>query len=275
MKRTFNVAALSDTGSVRSVNQDSLLVKIGEFQGNEFGLFAVADGLGGLAAGEVASSMVVDELKLWWETQLGDIFCCNKELAIDNIDNRLNILIQKVNKAIYEFGRNTGGKSATTLSMLFIYDSRYILKHIGDCRVYAIESQIRQLTEDHSWMANQVRHGLISPEESRKHIRAGVLTRCVGACETVDIFSSRGNLSDAEVLVLCSDGFYRMLDENEMENEIKVCIKGRGLSIQDAAERLMEKVKARGAIDNVSVIILCQEQEDGNNGIISRIRRLF
>lgn len=257
IKRSFDIGALTDIGNVKRTNQDNVLVKVGDGSSGEFGLFIVADGMGGLAAGEVASRIIVDEFSQWWDQRLSIILYEDENADFNLISSELNTLITDINKKIIDFGISINEKVGSTLSMLFIYGDKYLIKHIGDSRVYMINNSMIKLTEDHSWVAQQVREGKMTREEAKNHPKRNILTRCIGVMDNIEIFESIGDISPGDDFLLCSDGFYNFLDEDEVYNFV-VSYKNEDEDIQKGIVSLLERVKQRGAHDNISVIVVCQ-----------------
>ena len=272
-KRGFCIGALTDVGNVKKVNQDGILVKVGGGTQGEFGLFVVADGMGGLAAGERASNIIVEGLDYWWKNNLSLILCKNENVELSVIDQELNSVIKEINKRIIDFGFSINEKVGSTLSVLFIYGNTYIIKHIGDSRIYLLNDSVRKLTEDHSWVAQQVQEGKISPEEAKSHPKRNVLTRCAGVIADIKIFELSGEIRPSDDFLLCSDGFYNFLDEEEIFNSISGC-KKQDKDIQESLIELLEKVKSRGAHDNVSAIVICQYFDSYVNNVFG-IKKLM
>lgn len=267
-KRRFSVGALSDIGYVRKTNQDRILIKIGEEELGEFGVFVVADGMGGLKAGEIASEIVVKEFKYWWDNELTLTIKEMKKIDLDTISVELNRLIFNINKKIIEFGRTIDDRAGTTLSMLLIYRNQYIIKHVGDSRIYKINNDITMLSKDDSWVAEQVRLGIMSVEEAENHPRKNVLMRCVGIKKELEIFGYKGEVFNDDIFLLCSDGFYNLLTKDEIFMSIK---QYKEKNIQKVLEKLMDIVRARGALDNASAILIYQNNEKKKRSFYQKI----
>ncbi|ADU74750.1 serine/threonine protein phosphatase PrpC [Acetivibrio thermocellus AD2] len=263
LKRSFAIGALTDIGNVKKTNEDNILVKVGDEKNGEFGLFLVADGMGGLAAGEVASGIIVNEFNLWWERQLPGILnqegntVLDTDTVLNAISWELDRLIQDINKKIIRFGLSINAKVGSTLTLLFIYQNKYLIKHVGDSRIYRINSSITKLTEDHSWVAQQVKEGKIKEEEAKYHPKRNILTRCLGVMENLEIFEACGDISDDDGFLVCSDGFHNYLDEHEIYCSLSSC-KKEDADVQKTLRELLEIVKLRGAADNISAVAVCQ-----------------
>lgn len=281
LKRSFAIGALTDIGNVKKTNQDNILVKVGDGKSGEFGFFLVADGMGGLTAGDVASWIIVNEFSSWWEHGLTDILHRGKNVDLDLISSELDRLIRDINQKVIYFGLSINARVGSTLTMLFIYQDKYLIKHIGDSRIYRINSSIAKLTEDHSWVAQQVREGKMKEEEAKNHPKRNILTRCIGVIEDIEIFQTCGDIAPDDGFLVCSDGFYNYLSDDEIYNSVCTC-KKEDADIQQSLGSLLERVKLRGARDNVSAIAVFQHlYRDCSNsmlsikGIISRIASNF
>lgn len=273
------IGALCDIGKVKKSNQDSILIKIGSESNNEFGLFVVADGLGGLAHGEQASLIAVEEFRRWWEEELSTLLYNNIDTGIETIDRQVDLLILKINEKILEYSGKINARVGTTLSMLFIFKDRYIIKHIGDSRIYIMNGcYIKQMTEDHSWVAQQVREGKLSSEAAKVHPKRHILEKCLGVSADISIFEYSDYVHQDDLFLLCSDGFYNHLKEDEIMEAIQEYLAKDDGEIQDVVKSLLDKIMDRGARDNISLIIVQQDYSEAEKEAVSLgevIKRLF
>ena len=222
-------------GLRRTVNEDSMLVR------TDRGLWAVADGMGGHDAGDVASAMVTDALlRLPIVYGLDDLV----ESAID--------ALKRVNHELISLAAS-GHESRTigsTIVGLAIADGQFRCFWAGDSRAYRIRGdQIIQLTRDHSLVQDLVNAGMLDPQEARNHPNANVITRAVGVVEELKIETANGDARSGDQFLLASDGLTRLVDDHELLTELT------SKRPADAAETLIETVLSRGAPDNVSIII--------------------
>lgn len=269
-KRIFSLGVLSDKGLVKESNQDGILIEIGEGRNGEFGLFAVADGMGGHAAGDVASEMAISGLRNWWCSMLPDIAAGDVELYSGGlISLSLEKAINNINAEIIGYGARIGERVGTTLSVLFIFEDLYWIEHVGDSRIYIVNKAVRQVTEDHSLVAGLVAGGFISRGEAAVHPKRNILTRCLGAKHRLELFESRGSLQKGDVFILCSDGFYVRLEEDEILSAVDKYQSGRH-RLQNIVDVLSGTVKARGEADNISAIFIA-EAADKNSSFIDRL----
>lgn len=242
IRRPIHWHSAQDTnvGMVREINEDSIL-SMPEAQ-----LWAVADGMGGYEAGNVASNMVVKSLDpITSKSSLNEMVNCVEDSLID------------VNHRILEYadimldGRTLG----STVVALIIQGHTGICLWAGDSRLYRYrKDQLVQLSRDHSQVEELVLQGFLSPEEAENHPDSNVITRAIGANADiyVDINVFTAQLGD--IFLLCSDGLYNMVTKEEITNTIA------SLQIDEAVAALMQQALARGANDNVSVILVKGEQ---------------
>jgi serine/threonine protein phosphatase PrpC len=229
-------ASRTDVGLKRKINEDSLLAA------PERNLWAVADGMGGHEAGEVASAMVVEALDRLPAT--GDL----DQLAANAVES-----LRDVNAGLIQLARakDSSRSIGTTVVGLALSGGSYRCFWAGDSRGYLLrDGMIRRLTRDHSLVQTLVDTGMLKPEEAERHENSNVITRAVGVSETLDVDIVSGDARAGDQFLLASDGLTRVVEDSEIAAEL-----GRG-DPADAAERLVQTVLARGAPDNVSVIVI-------------------
>ena len=210
------------------------------------GVFIVADGMGGHAAGEVASEMAVRIIA----RELGDISSGTDQEASD----RIRTSIIEANAAIFQRTLSEQDKRGmgTTATAMVILGGNYLIGQVGDSRAYVLrEGALLQLTKDHSYVQEQVDAGYLSPEEARTHPYSNVITRCVGANVDVtpDVYS--GALQTGDVYLLASDGLTGMIEDDDLGEIIM-----RIAAPQQLADDLVDEANRRGGLDNVTVIVI-------------------
>ncbi len=201
----FTCAARTDVGIVRSGNEDNYLMLA------DHGIFIVADGMGGHAAGEVASEMAVRITS----QAIGSV----RGLTDEEASERVRTAIRAANDAIFERTLSEQDKRGmgTTATVLVLLPGRYLIGQVGDSRAYLFrDGQFQQLTKDHSYVQEQVDAGLLTPDQARVHPYSNVITRCVGAGIDVvpDIYF--GTLDKGDILLLASDGLTGMLEDEQL-----------------------------------------------------------
>ncbi len=233
----WRYAAATDTGLVRRSNQDAIFV--------DSSLAIVADGMGGHAAGEVASAMTVDRV---YEGFLEDPTVEGLHRAIEsaNID-----VLREAQENPDHFGMGT-----TVLAVGLTRDSAGVTSptmfHVGDSRLYQLrDGALRQLSEDHSVAEEWVRMGRLTPDEALTHPRRHQLTRGVGVEDTINIDVMSIVAQPGDRLLLCSDGL-----SNEMSAETIAQLASAPVPLDDAVRQLIETAKQSGGRDNISAILL-------------------
>lgn len=216
------------------------------------GVFIVADGMGGHAAGEVASEMAVRIIS----KELGSL----RGLTDETVGERIRVAIRAANEAIFdrtlaEHDKRGMGTTVTTLTLL---PRRYLIGQVGDSRAYLLrDGQFLQLTKDHSYVQEQVDAGLLTPEQARVHPYSNVITRCVGASNEVVADVYFGSLRAGDVLLLASDGLTGMLEDEQL---IKI-LSSDGAP-QTWVDRMITEANRRGGLDNITAIIVRIEAAD-------------
>jgi len=247
---SIEAAGLTDVGLARKHNEDSLFIDV------DLGLFVVADGLGGHAAGEVASKIVVDQIAEFIDQT------ANSEITVpigfgDNLSlngNRLKAAIKISDRAITENivlypERDTMG---STVVACLIEGKRVAMAHVGDSRAYLLNKDgIRQLTKDHSWIAEQVENGILTAEEAKRHPFRNVITQALGNGSELEIDVQEFEMADSEAIMLCSDGLSGMVSDDQILN-----IFNQALNIENAVCKLVRKAIENGGEDNISVVII-------------------
>jgi protein phosphatase len=218
------------------------------------GVFIVADGMGGHAAGEVASEMAVRIIA----RELGDVSHTTNAEAADLIRHS----IVEANSAIFQRTLSEQDKRGmgTTATAMVVVGDKYLIGQVGDSRAYVLrDGALLQLTKDHSYVQEQVDAGYLSPEEARTHPYSNVITRCVGANVDVspDVYS--GTMQVGDVYLLASDGLTGMIEDDDLMEMMR-----KLRDPQQLADELVDEANRRGGLDNVTVIVV---RVDGNGSV--------
>jgi serine/threonine protein phosphatase PrpC len=236
------VAARSDVGMIRAGNEDNFHSKTDDTGG----IFIVADGMGGHAAGEVASEMAVEILR----DQLSALRDLHDRNAADKVMNALrgaNLAIY--NRTVTETDKQGMG---TTASVLIISGRRYLIGQVGDSRIYLMrEGALRQLTKDHSYVQEQVDAGFLTPEQARYHPYSNVITRCVGASDDVEPDTFAGETRDGDLFLVASDGLTGMVDDRRLQQLLL-----SRAEPQRIVDSLIAEANGRGGLDNITAILV-------------------
>jgi serine/threonine protein phosphatase PrpC len=240
----MKVAAKSDIGRVRINNEDCMLVDA------QLGLLIVADGMGGHAGGEVASALAVEAIAAYVQGHLtgpdADQTAALLQAAIRTADEAI-----WTNACAHRELRGMG----TTVVLALCQGEQVHIAHVGDSRAYLLhQGVLRQLTEDHSVVAQLIRAGQLTPRRARSHPLRHQITRSLGSGDAVAelhcVAWQRG-----DYLLLCSDGLTNMVEDRHLEELILQA----GADVQTACEALVARANANGGNDNISVILACKD----------------
>jgi serine/threonine protein phosphatase PrpC len=236
---------LSDVGRRRETNEDDFLIEPAR------GVYAVADGMGGHAAGEVASRMAIETLR--------------EVLAPGGADGRMTLeeAAESLRGAVIEANRricdsiriheDRRGMGTTVVAMIRSGDDA-IVGHVGDSRMYLLRgAELLRMTSDHSWVNEQVKLGLLNDDAAQRHPMRNIVTRALGSRPDVLVDLSTVEIKSGDVFLLCSDGLNTMLSDEEIRTELS-----RNRHDPEAAcQALVEAANRRGGEDNVTVVVTC------------------
>jgi PPM family protein phosphatase len=250
MKITYK--AVSDVGRKRKGNEDSLFVN------PEQHLFVVADGMGGHAAGEIASKVAVESINEFVCLTGGDEeitwpFGLDENISYDG--NRLKTAIRYANRKVLEATKEKSEYEgmATTVAAVLVDGDTANLGHVGDSRVYLVrDGEITQLTSDHSWVNEQIQSGVISPDQARTHPLRNVVTRALGGKPDLQVDMQQHKAKAGDILLLCSDGLTTMIPDEDI---VRVVREADG-DVEKAAQALVASANAKGGEDNITVLLI-------------------
>jgi protein phosphatase len=229
---------ITDMGLKRTNNEDAFVVR------PDLGFWAVADGMGGAAAGEVASRIFV-------ETAI-EVFASNspEETQMDRVKNAFTLANRRILDHVASHPDHAG--MGCTAEILAISGDDIFIGHIGDSRTYRLRNaELKQLSVDHSLVAEQIKQGLINEQDARSHAMRHVILRAVGAKETVELDLLKGKGLPGDIFLLCSDGLTDMVDDAAIRN----CLT-QGENLQALVDQLIELAKAAGGKDNITVVLV-------------------
>ncbi len=252
----FSCAARTDVGVVRSGNEDAYLMLA------ERGLFVVADGMGGHAAGEVASDMATRLVAEGYKPVRG--------MSDDELMAQMVAAIRAANAAIFERTLQEHDKRGmgTTATVLALLPRRYLIGQVGDSRAYVLRGGVMtQITKDHSYVQEQVDAGRLTPEEARVHPYANVITRCVGSSGDVVPDLYIGTLEAGDLVLLASDGLTGMVEDEDLQEILE-----KGSSLEERVDRLIEEANRRGGLDNITVILVQVDEVSQPTGEVPATR---
>jgi PPM family protein phosphatase len=240
----LTVAQRTDVGRKRQHNEDSvayIIPKDQQLLENKGALFIVADGMGGHAAGEVASEIAVDTVcTLYYQD------------ADTDISVSLRRAIHYANATIYQRATENAQHSGmgTTCVAAVLRGTTAYIANVGDSRAYLVrKGHVRQISQDHSWVAEQVRMGQMTAEEAQMHSMRNIITRSLGPFPEVEVDIFVEPVDEGDAFVLCSDGLCGMISDEEITNIVA------HFGPQESVYRLIEYANAQGGIDNITAIV--------------------
>jgi protein phosphatase len=228
--------ALSDKGKKRSANEDNYFIN------ENINFFMVADGMGGHAAGEVASQTAVDST-------------ANFDFDLSDPLASLKTLTFKINQEIIKKSQQKTNYQGmgTTFAAVIIKDHRLYFVNLGDSRIYLYNKSsqsLKKISQDHSLVADLLREGKITKEEAFNHPKKNIVTQALGLEDTLDLNKGQLEISADDYILLCTDGLTDMIREEKIENIFK-----ENLDLESAADELLQGALSNGGLDNVTLIV--------------------
>jgi protein phosphatase len=257
MKLVPRAGANSDVGQLRENNED----RVGIWARQGVVLALVADGMGGAAAGEEASRLVMEAVQADF---LGEARGSETlyDLPEDEVIEKLRLAVRRANRAVIHRAADHSEFQGmgTTLTLAFARDNRVIIAHVGDSRAYLVDGRegwINQITDDHSFVEALLASGHITPEQAAVHPMRNVLYRALGQLEETEPDFYTRNLTEGDRLILCSDGLTRHVTPPELASTAR-----QYENPETVAQKLIELANSRGGEDNISVIVIVMERAE-------------
>lgn len=242
----YVVSCGTDVGRVRSLNEDALLDR------GDIGLWVVADGMGGHAAGDFASQAIVDALGQVAPPSGGSSF-------LRDVEERIQVAHAALRRE--SLARGAGGIIGSTVVALLAWNRHYACIWAGDSRLYLLrDGALRRVSRDHSLVQDLVDAGELAPEQAESHPQANVVTRAVGAVEHLVLDKTHEQISVGDMFLLCSDGLTRHVSDQEIAAVLT------DETAPGVAQVLIDLALERGARDNVTTVVVRCELEDGDSG---------
>lgn len=271
LKGKFRCVGMTDTGQVREHNEDTIGTD------GDIGLVALADGMGGYKAGEVASGIAVRTVMglVREAVDREDLTRPDPDRGLSRPGILLRDAVQRANKLIYQTARtqaNCDGMGTTVVAGLF-FDDRLTVAHVGDSRLYRYRSgRLEQVTRDHSLLQELVDRGFYTPEEAQRAAQKNYVTRALGVEPAVDVDVTEVPVQKDDLYLLCSDGLSDMVEDDDIELTINTF----GANLETLAKQLVLLSNDAGGRDNVSVVLVrVLESFPARRGVIDRIVRMF
>jgi protein phosphatase len=266
MSGYLETVGMSDAGAVRQYNEDRIVVA------PDLGLMALADGMGGHRAGEVASQLAVEALVAHLKSRLPLLTAADRPSTPRML---LDESINQANRVVYEAGQRHVAHHGmgTTLAVALFHDNRVALGHLGDSRVYRLRGQVLELlTRDDSLLREEVDAGLIAADEAADSHNRSLITRALGGAARVRPHLREVDALPGDLFLLCSDGLNDLVGDDDIE----LILASLWVNLPLAAEHLVQAAKDRGGFDNVSVILARVRQPfpaSRGGGLLDRILR--
>lgn len=261
MKTTFAVhwqyGVATHAGWFGTRNDDRSLLRIGATNvGEPYALAVIADGMGGIGDGSLASDCALEGVRQWLDTRLSGILVMKDMWS--QLDASVERLFYDINTKLLQLGKEAGTQMGTTLTLLFLLRETFYVCHVGDCRIYQFGSRLSpfmQLTKDQTWTAEQVRKRRISREAARNHAKRHVLLQSLGSQDRPKLVKRRGFYDPNHLFLLCSDGLYDRLPNSRIASILRQAELSKS-DLQQLSERLVDSALDSQAIDNISVMLL-------------------
>jgi protein phosphatase len=250
LKGKLEVVGLTDTGRVRSQNEDNIGDDV------EIGVIALADGMGGYKGGEVASAIAINTIMEELKQDISKLSPgdSDPETGYANESLAIRDAIIKANDNIYQTAQSQPQYQGmgTTVVMAIFYDNRMTIAHVGDSRMYRFRhDNLEQITSDHSLLQELVDRGFYTEDEARQSLNKNLVTRALGIEPTVAVDLKEDMTLPGDIYLLCSDGLSDMVEDED----IYLTIKSFGNNLEDTAKQLIELANQNGGKDNISVIL--------------------
>ncbi|KGM40846.1 protein phosphatase [Aquabacterium sp. NJ1] len=241
----FEFFSQTDTGRVRSNNEDSIAVD------ESCGVAVLADGMGGYAAGEVASGMACDFIK----SELGRwLHEASSNASDGDVKRAMDICVDNANRAIFGAANSnpTYAGMGTTLVLAVFRSGRLLLGHIGDSRAYRWrDGQLQQITKDHSLLQEQIDAGILTPEQAQYAANKNLVTRALGVEDLVLMETHLHDIQSGDVYLMCSDGLSDMLRDQQIAE-----VMAAHTSLPDMGAALVAAANDAGGRDNIAVVLV-------------------
>lgn len=269
-------SAYTHPGLKRDLNEDRVWAEVyNPSEGEAVGLFVVCDGMGGHLGGEVASHWATETIK----RSLAEYFCpkdprqtvkideassppvqtnesITRKSEVTKLESDIRNAVQEANSVVYEYARQKpleAGDAGTTVTMAFMKGYRTIIANVGDSRTYILrDKQLRQVTNDHSLVSSMVANGQIKPSEIYTHPQRNVIYRSLGQKQQVQIDTFMEIMRPDDYLLLCSDGLWEMVQNDQKIVEIIA----RAKDPAEACQKLVQEANNAGGEDNIGVVVI-------------------
>ncbi len=247
--------AVSDIGIKRKSNQDSFCYEVAQYHGEQLAYLVICDGMGGFSKGEIASAEVLTTFDDWFRKRMPEIL--ETGFSAEALREEWYSMAEAENLRISKYAEENRLKMGTTLTAALFLGEQYYILHVGDCRLYEIrESDVLQLTHDHTVTQREIDNGELSPEDAEHDSRQHILLQCLGAGRDIAPDFVVGTIRSDASYLLCSDGFRHKFSRAEMLQYLNAHNNSTQKKIQKNLENAIERIKDRGETDNITAGLL-------------------
>lgn len=270
----FMIAAYTDAGMQKKANEDSLCIRRATLPvGGEMVLAVVCDGMGGLQKGELASAECVRTFGAWFDQELERLPTRSRG-HFEAVKYQWTELFQSIHNRLLSYAVTHRVQLGTTAAVFFACGDRYLAANIGDSRAYLRGDSLRQLTQDHSLVAQEIAIGRITEEDARQHPQRNILLQCLGTGDTVDPFFAEGSIQNGNLFFLCTDGYVHEVSSKEISDHLTPTRLNSKEAMTNELAVLAEVCKHRGETDNMAAVLI-KATESTLPERSGRIRRIF
>lgn len=249
----FCASFLSDTGIQKQTNQDALtLIRIRSAP-EEMLLAVLCDGVGGMKSGEQASAAVCSAFRDWFHEKAP--LLCAMDDPMSTIFSDWEQLVQALHLDLKKTSESAGFRMGTTVEALLLLHDKYYICHVGDCRVYALDETLTQLTHDHSVVQREIDEGRLTPKQAQSDLRQNLLLQCIGSGSSVQPDFLCGAIQPQQRFLICCDGFRRRVSDAEISTACKNA-SPHERSLKSALCSVTDLCKKRREPDNISSILI-------------------
>ncbi len=264
-----DVGSLTHVGMVRTANEDAFCAILSpDTPPGIDALLAVADGMGGHQAGEVASAMAIQGLV----RELSDQGRANASAtASKKWTAVLDEVVQRINAEVFQAAQQPDTQGmGTTLTIALLAGTSLSVAHVGDSRLYLLrDGRLQQISTDHSWVAEEVARGALTPEEALTHRRRNILTRAMGTASSLQVDTLEVQLQQGDTLLLCSDGLHSLVSDEEIAQVLAQ------QPPKAASQTLVDRANSLGGNDNVTVVAAKLQPDDGSTSTRGHSKVVF
>ena len=253
----LDVALRTDIGRTRQFNEDAMISAVPQdpqVMQKKGALFVVADGLGGHTKGDVASEMAVNTVREAYYQDTSDELAASLQHAVQHANQN----IYKANAANFQQAEELAkqGMGTTCVAAVLQADKVYVA-NAGDSLAYVIRrGQVKQIAQNHSWVAEQVRTGVMTEEEAKAQGKNNMITRCLGIHADLDVYVTCEQVQDGDALVLCTDGLHTLISEDVLRTIVEQ------YGPQESVQHLVERANENGGPDNITAVVVRVSLED-------------